>query len=42
MMPANISHIITAKTRDKPNNMIRPSRVVNLDRFMAQLRREGF
>jgi hypothetical protein len=38
--PANIIHMITEKRTVTPNNMIRPSRVLNLDRFMAPLRRQ--
>jgi len=35
--PANMSHIIIEKIRVSPNNIIRPSRVVNFDRFIAPL-----
>ena len=36
-MPVNISHIITEKMRLTPNKIIKPSRVVNFDRFIALL-----
>ena len=38
-MPDRMSHRITTRTRATPNSMTSPSRMVNLDRFIAPLQR---
>jgi hypothetical protein len=41
-MPDKMSHIIAANIRNKPSSMIRPSRLLNFDRFMATLLAANF